>query len=278
MSFFSKLFSSKPTETKVEIQPEAVTTDVLSTEEEQILLTKPLSLIKTCADQNPKLVDLAKKASVSLIKKDLTDIKANVIVVLDASGSMYHQYRKGHVQQVLDRLVPLATHFDSDGVLDCWAFASNFKCLTPITLKNVNGYLTSEGLKTDGSNIGIGCSNNEPLVITDVIDTYLKSGTTLPTYVIFITDGGIGSQTSQQIESQLKEASKLGIFWQFVGIGGSNYGILERLDDMPGRIVDNCDFFSISSLDSVTTTELYDSLLNEFPQWLKDAKSKGVIL
>lgn len=40
----------------------------------------------------------------------------------------------------------------------------------------------------------------------------------------------------------LTACANLPIFWQFVGVGGSNYGVLEKLDTMTGRVVDNCNF------------------------------------
>ena len=69
----------------------------------------------------------------------------------------------------------------------------------------------------------------------------------------------------------------LPIFWQFVGIGGRNYGVLEKLDDMTGRIVDNCNFFDLDSITSISDERLYELLLEEFPDWLNQAKARRVI-
>lgn len=68
------------------------------------------------------------------------------------------------------------------------------------------------------------------------------------------------------------ESSKLGIFWQFVGLGQSYYGVLEELDDLPGRFIDNADFFALDDIDTVSDSELYDRLFNEYPQWLVQAR------
>lgn len=67
------------------------------------------------------------------------------------------------------------------------------------------------------------------------------------------------------------------LFWQFVGIGGSNYGALSDLDTMSGRVVDNAGFFAIDDLHKVSEEELYDRLMSEFPVWLRAAKAKGII-
>ena len=92
--------------------------------------------------------------------------------------------------------------------------------------------------------------------------------------VIFISDGGI--YNTDKIKSLLIKSSHFPIFWQFVGVGGSNYGILENLDTMEGRYVDNAGFFALDDFRKVPNGELYDRLLSEFPHWLKAAKQKKI--
>ena len=107
----------------------------------------------------------------------------------------------------------------------------------------------------------------------EVIRDYENSD--VPAYVVFITDGGI--YKTGGIKKTLIEASYLPIFWQFVGVRGSNYGILETLDTMGGRYVDNANFFALDDFKTVPNEELYSRLLNEFPQWLKICKTNGVL-
>ena len=107
----------------------------------------------------------------------------------------------------------------------------------------------------------------------EVLAEYKRSK--LPAYVIFITDGGVGSEN--EIKKVLIEASHEPIFWQFVGVGGSGYGVLERLDNMSGRYVDNANFFALDDFKRVSNSELYSRLLNEFPQWLQEIKRKRMI-
>ena len=97
--------------------------------------TKP-SLEKVMLDKAPKLVNLAKKATVSLEKRQLQQLTAKVALVLDASGSMNRQYKKGRVQEVVNRILPLAVNFDDDQALDCWAFARDPQYLGEIGLNN----------------------------------------------------------------------------------------------------------------------------------------------
>jgi stress response protein SCP2 len=229
-----------------------------------------LSLEKKLASA-PKLIDLAKKATVSLEKYQLQETTARVGLVLDASGSMMNQYRTGKVQEVINRLLPLAVHFDDDGELDVWAFSSNLLALPAATLNNYAQFIDTaeQGWK----NWGMMSINNEPKVIKAVIDYYQKSS--LPVLVIFVSDGGVSR--NKEIKELLTGAACLPIFWQFVGIGGRNYGVLEQLDTMAGRVVDNCGFFALDDLNSISEQELYDRLLGEFPLWLKAAKNKHIL-
>lgn len=234
-----------------------------------------LSLEKKVEQQAPRLVSLAKKASVSLEKKRLTQVVARVGLVLDASGSMTMQYKNGRVQEVVDRILPLAVHFDDDGALDCWIFGERCLELPAATLGNVDDYVAREAPWTGKFFIRspIGGTNNEVAAMQDVIARYRDSQ--LPAYVLFISDGGV--HRNREIEKLIRDAASLPIFWQFVGLGGRNYGILEKLDHLSGRIVDNCSFFALDDLHDVSEEALYDRLLNEFPSWLDQARSQGIL-
>lgn len=222
-------------------------------------------------EKAPHLIDLTKKVTVTLEKKNLQNVIAKVVVVLDRSGSMYRQYREGDVQRAMNKLLPIALMFDDDGELDAWAFAKKSIHLSSINLDNINDYLINE--KDGWNRWDIGGVNNEPVVMEDIIDMYKKSNQ--PVYIIFISDGGIYKKGP--IKKLLIKSSSKPIFWQFVGIGGSDYGILEELDTMEKRVVDNANFFAIDNIDALSDEELYEKLLNEFPKWLKEAKDKNII-
>lgn len=237
-------------------------------------LKKKLSLQKAEKTGNASIIDLTKKSLVQLEKKNLLGLTARVALVLDASGSMDGQYRRGDVQKVVNRLMPLAIHFDDDGSFECWAFAAKTTQLNDVTLDNVNDFIntTQRGWK----NWQVGARYNEEIpAIEAVINYFQKFKDQIPTYVLFISDGGVGSR--RQMQKILSQAAKLPIFWQFVGIGGRDYGVLEKLDEMSGRIVDNCNFFSLDRIDSVSDERLYELLLQEFPDWLIAAKQHQIV-
>lgn len=47
-----------------------------------------------------------------------------------------------------------------------------------------------------------------------------------------------------------------------MGLGNAGFGVLERLDSLPGRRVDNVGFFAVKDIGTVPDQELYDRLLS----------------
>lgn len=229
-----------------------------------------VSLEKKLQKEAPQLVSLAKPLKVELEKRNLQDTTARVALVLDISGSMSGRYSDGTVQEIVNKTLPLAVQFDDDGELDFWYYGSRPKRMHSVNMKNYQSAVPRDWNDLMKS---LGYGNDEPKVMRQVIDEY--RGSRLPAYVLFVTDGGVGSES--QIKSLLKEASREPIFWQFVGVGGYGYGVLERLDTMSGRYVDNANFFALDDFKSVSNHELYARLLNEFPQWLKEIRQKRMI-
>ncbi|MCU6798105.1 VWA domain-containing protein [Paenibacillus sp. WQ 127069] len=215
---------------------------------------------------------LKKKVEISLAKNKIANEKARVAVVFDASGSMFDLYENGTVQRAFEKVLAIASSMDDDGQLDVWFFADSSMRTGSVTSTDYENYV--ERSYTLGA---AGGSNNEPVVMRDVIKKYSKEepNNRLPAYVIFFSDGGI--YETEAISKILIESSKLGIFWQFVGLGQSYYGVLEELDDLPGRFIDNADFFALDDIDTVSDSELYDRLFNEYPQWLVQARQKRIL-
>ena len=232
--------------------------------------TPKVSLEKKLKQEAPKLVSLAKPLELELEKRHLQNCVARVALVMDLSGSMRKRYRNGAVQDIINKTMPIAVQFDDDGELDCWYYGTKPKKMPSVNLQN---YTRAVPEDWQGLMKTLGGVNNEPPVMKEVVAEYKKSR--VPAYVLFITDGGVSNES--KIRKILEEASHYPIFWQFVGVGGSNYGILERLNSMQGRYVDNAGFFALDDFRDIDTGELYGRLLNEFPAWLSAAKAKGII-
>lgn len=233
----------------------------------------PVAKLNLTKEESLVQLDLRKEEMnlLCLEKPELSNLKSRVALVLDYSGSMHLLYKNGTVQSVIERILPIAMQFDDNAELDLWIFENKYTRLGGITKNNFYDYVNKEIM----SKYSMGGTNYAP-VMKDVAKKYIKEEpSSLPTYVIYITDGDNSDKTVTT--NFMKDISKEPIFWQFVGLGNDSFDFLEKLDDMSGRYVDNADFFKIRNINKVSDKELYNQLLNEYPEWLKLVKSKGMI-
>jgi hypothetical protein len=233
----------------------------------------PLSLEKV-ERTAPGLVSLYKQAAVSLRKHRLHGERAAVYLVLDRSGSMRQFYRDGTVQHLAEQTLGLAAHFDDDGTVPVVFFSTEVDGVDEVSLSGYDGRINK--LHDAYGHMG---RTNYAAAMTAVIDHYQESGATAPAFVVFQTDGGPTSRTAAV--DVLCRAAKLPIFWQFIGFGDDDFRFLHHLDDLPvpaKRVVDNAGFFPAGGNPrAIPDEELYDRLMQEFPQWLTAARAQGIV-
>lgn len=225
----------------------------------------------------PALVNLYKSAGVSLAKHGLDGQRAAVYLVVDYSGSMRPYYKDGSVQALADRVLGLSAHLDDDGRVPVVFFSTDVDAVTDIALADHRGRV--ERIAAGLGHMG---KTSYHLAMDAVIDHYLDSGADAPALVVFQTDGGPIDKLAA--ERFLCKASRLPLFWQFIGFGdpGSRqFEFLRKLDDLPvpeKRAVDNAGFFHAGQDPrAVSDAELYDRLVGEFPRWLAAARERGIV-
>lgn len=227
-----------------------------------------------------KQLDLRKEIVLDLKKRiGLEGQKAQVVFAMDFSGSMTNLYRNGSVQTLSERILPLGMAFDDNGEVDFYIFHDGYKKLPEnLTISNIPGYINTKVL----GKYSMGGTNYAPIINAIVSDFKPKKGffsgskpLEYPVYVIFITDGE--NYDKREAEQAIVEASKYGIFFQFVGIGSEQFNFLQKLDNLQGRNIDNANFFKVQDLASKTDDDLYNLLLTEFPSFVKEARSKNLI-
>lgn len=243
-------------------------------------------------DMRKRLSLRKEQVAVSLSKHGASGVTARVILVLDASGSMAFLYRDGVVADVVERMAAVAAQLDDDGEMQAWTFASNAARLPDLRLGDLPdwlrlhvrvGELSLFRRKKPRKDLvpgqvdmrSVGIQNEEQKAIAQVREYVRENPAAAPTLVLFFSDGGVYRNAA--IEQELREAVEEPIFWQFVGLGRSNYGVLERFDTLPGRRVDNVGFFAVDDISSVPDQELYDRLLSEFPSWITAARGAGIL-
>ncbi len=263
---------------------------------QKVRLAKQVSLEKKMQAQAPALLSLAKKASVSLAKAGLADHQARVALCLDISASMGAFYDDGLVQKLAERILALGCRFDDDGAIDVFLFGENAHQAPALSVDEFRGYVDRvvEKYPLEGG-------TNYAKVMQIIRAAYFKDAkggardkpapAAVPVYVMFVTDGD--TVAKEKVEQQVRWSSYEPLFWQFLGIGKSrrdikgssllgklsagDFGFLEKLDSLSGRLLDNAAFFSVSDLASVTDDELYAQLMVEYPGWLKQARARGLL-
>ncbi|WP_121747960.1 VWA domain-containing protein [Streptomyces sp. E2N166] len=242
-------------------------------------------------DMRKRLSLRKEQVAVSLSKHGAAGVTARVILVLDASGSMSFLYSKGVVTDVVERMAAVAAQLDDDGEMQAWTFASTPARLPDLRLGELPEWLRlhvrvgeislfrrgrKKGLHPEQVDMrAVGIQNEEQKVIAEVRAYVRDNPASAPTLVLFFSDGGV--YRNAEIERELREAVEEPVFWQFVGLGRSNYGVLERFDTLPGRRVDNVGFFAVDDISTVPDPELYDRLLSEFPSWITAAGRAGIL-
>ena len=117
----------------------------------------------------------------------------------------------------------------------------------------------------------MGGTNYAP-VMNDIVKKYTEEApANIPSYILFLTDGDNSDKT--RTVDAIMQASKLPIFWQFVGLGKGRFTFLEKLDEMTLRYVDNADFFQVTQAENIT----YSQLLNEYPGWVTNPKVQAML-
>lgn len=239
---------------------------------------KTISEKEKLADNIISNAELAKKISLrkelvidEVKKKNISVNTARVVFVLDHSGSMRTMYKNGTVQDLLERIFPIAMHFDDNAEMEFYWFDSVYKELDPVNCKNIENYVQNVILS---KNDHFGGTSYAP-IMTEIMNRYVKrEPSNIPTFVIFITDGN--NSDKKATKDVLTEASKYNIFWKYVGIGDEKFEFLEKLDELKGRFIDNANFINVSDLNAIDDKRLYDYLLEEYGDWLELCRSHGI--
>lgn len=237
-----------------------------------------------------KLINLTKTAKVVLEKKAIFGEKAQVAVADDISISMDDLYYNGTMQELNDRLLSIGMNLDIDKSIDVFAFGRDSHEIGVVTEGNHQGFVDNVLLKKvsfEGSTNYAGVMDRifkkygqPPAQKQGFISRLMGSKSTIekptvPTLVFFITDGN--NFDEDKAEAIIRQSSNQAIFWQFVGVGGAKFEFLDKLDKMSGRFIDNANFFQIDDLRKISDEEFMNRILNEFPQWIKEARAKGVL-
>lgn len=228
-------------------------------------------------DRAPALVSLAKNAQTAIGQVGLQGQVARVALCLDYSGSMRRLYKNGTVQGIAERILALGTQFDDDGEIDVFFFGSTAWYAGTLNLEDYEG-----GIDRLVEGKQLGTTNYAGAVDLVVKKSFARQGLfgkrpsrDVPVYVAFITDGEPDSRPAA--EAAFRRASKDPVFFQTVGVGAGSFSFLEQVDDLQDRQVDNVGFMKVADPKRIDDAGLFAGMLNEFPQYLRDARAARVL-
>lgn len=221
--------------------------------------------------ENTGGIDLRKKteaAHISLEKNDIGGIRAQVMVVVDHSGSMYGEYDNGLVQDMVERFLGFGMAVDVDGEIPVVPFDFKAKNAVNVNISNYHNVVKDKIFKPND----MGSTN-----LTDALEKVRDEAkkTDAPLFVAIVTDGEPDDQNSAA--AIIKDLARYPVFIKFLAVRKVRF--LEDLDDMSDseRLLDNVDTKEYTDMSTVTDQQFANDMADEWDSWVKLALAAGVL-
>lgn len=227
-----------------------------------------VSLSKVESTGGTSLSKKTQAAVQGLAGAGVAGIRAQVIVIVDHSGSMYGNYTDGHVQELVERFLGFGLAVDTDGEIPVVAFDSVVHGAVDVDMMNYHNVVRDRIFNANR----MGSTN-----LTGALEAVREAAkiTDAPLFAAIITDGEPDNrETAREI---IKDLARYPVFIKFLAVAPVRF--LEELDDMPAnmRLLDNVDAKAYTNLASVTDEQFAKDMADEWDSWTKDALSKGVL-
>lgn len=216
-------------------------------------------------------VSLRKKTEASVIslqKKNLAGIQAQVVVVLDHSGSMYSDYMEHKVQDIVERFLGFALAIDMDGEVPVIPFDDRVHPATVVTMDNYYDVVDQKIWKrNDMGSTDLTAALKEVRKIAEATDA--------PLFVAVVTDGDPNYRdTAKEVICDL---ARYPVFVKFLAV--RPVAFLRELDDLGDdqRLLDNVDTKEYINLATVTEDQFADDMADEWDSWTEAALKAGIL-
>lgn len=206
-----------------------------------------------------------------------TGIIMAVKVMIDVSQSMQAMFASGTVQEVVDRLIPVAMRFDDNQSLEAYAFSSKVQQVKDIKPEHFGDYVRTVFLPSVKNSVLWGGTsysvawNQLSQDITPSKPGFLKGlfgkkqEVQPPSFVLFATDGDTQGDEYES-EQQLIDLASKNCYVLLVGIGRLRFSFLERMADK----YDHVGFVSFPDIATISDEAMYEKLLSEeVCAWIK---------
>jgi hypothetical protein len=250
MGLFGNIFDSSPAGKKVE---------------------KSAALVREVGAASTNIPSILKPKSdavgVALAKKGMHGVRAEAVMLLDYSGSMYSDYQSGAVQTLVERFLAFALQIDADGKIPVVPFASRRLNTINVDVNNYQGVVNRE--LVNKHQMG---STNLAHALEEVLN--IARTTDSPLYVGVVTDGN--PDDYQETTKKVCQLANYPVFIKFLALRDVPY--LQELDDLNSsyRLVDNVDTKTFPSL-AITDEQFAEAMADEWDTWVDAAQQAGLL-
>ena len=205
----------------------------------------------------------------ALKKHGASGIRAQVVLVVDHSGSMYQDYANGSVQSLAEKFLAFGLQVDEDGIIPLIKFDSYI--FQPIELDIVNYKSIIKDSVFQPNKMG---STNLAQALESVRE--IVSNSTDPVFCAVLTDGE--PDDKEHTTEIIKDLSRYPVFLKFITVRPVRY--LQQLDDMSDseRLLDNVDTKSFTDASRITDEEFADAMADEWNSWVEKATKAGILI
>lgn len=232
--------------------------------------TPAVDLTKMTAAGHIDLVKRAQKAGLSLSKRNLAGIRAQAVMVLDHSGSMFGDYHSGAVQTLVERALGFAMQIDIDGEVPVIAFDSRVWPAVNVGVDNYQGVVDRDVWhRGQMGSTDLAAALREVQAMADKTDA--------PMFVLVVTDGAPNDRAGAT--RAVCALAGYPVFIKFLAIQEDARGYLQKLDDLGDRdrLVDNVDTKFLPDPAGMTDLEFADAMVDEWDSWVAAALQAGVL-
>jgi hypothetical protein len=215
---------------------------------------------------HPDMVKRVGKVQFALNKIGLDDIDAEVVVLVDRSGSMAGRDRE--VQLLLERVLAFGLQVDSDGVIPVIPFSSTMHRHFDVTMMNYQEAAANTGAP------GGGTIMSDPLLAA----RDLARDSEKPIFLVVIGDGN--PNDPRGTTAAVCELSNYPVFIKFISLAQVDY--LDELDNLettrPGaRLLDNVDAQDVPDPAGISDLDFFQKMVEEWDTWIVAAQHHGLL-
>lgn len=218
--------------------------------------------------EHVNLTKRAQKAGISLSKRGLDGIRAQAVLILDHSGSMWSDYNSGTVQTLVERALGFAMQIDVDGEIPVIAFDSQVWPAVDVNVGNYQDVVNREVWRRQKMG-----STDLAAALTQLQE--MAKTTDAPIFAIIVTDGAPDSRP--KATKVVCELAKYPVFLKFLAIQPVDY--LQTLDDLgpSKRLIDNADAKFIDDPAGISDLAFADAMVDEWDTWIGAATNAGLL-